>query len=118
MVCIAISGAPPQFAHSLLCATNSLRRHLSQVLQLLLDNPFPLALLKVGSPVRCLDLSVDRKRLAVVDEKGTCLVYHLTSKQLLFQVRKPATQWGDFFLLGSLYTFPRNTTCSRHFVGY
>ncbi|XP_042142808.1 intraflagellar transport protein 122 homolog [Ixodes scapularis] len=56
-----------------------------QVLQLLLDNPFPLALLKVGSPVRCLDLSVDRKRLAVVDEKGTCLVYHLTSKQLLFQ---------------------------------
>lgn len=57
-----------------------------QVLQLLLDNPFPLPLLKVNSPVRCLDLSIDRKRLAVVDEKGTCLVYNLATKELLFQV--------------------------------
>nr|XP_037271005.1 LOW QUALITY PROTEIN: intraflagellar transport protein 122 homolog [Rhipicephalus microplus] len=56
-----------------------------QVLQLLLDNPFPLFLIKVTSPVRCLDLSADRTRLAVVDEKGTCLVYQLDSRQLLFQ---------------------------------
>jgi len=41
--------------------------------------------LKIGSSVRCLDLSASRKKLAVVDEHNTCLVYDITTKELLFQ---------------------------------
>jgi len=31
------------------------------------DNPFPSVLIKQNSPVRYLDISVDRKRIALVD---------------------------------------------------
>ena len=50
------------------------------------DNPFPILLLKQSTSVRCLDLSASRNKLAVVDEQNTCLVYDLTTKELLFQV--------------------------------
>nr|DBA18477.1 TPA: hypothetical protein GDO54_016716 [Pyxicephalus adspersus] len=35
--------------------------------------------------VRCLDMSASRNKLAVVDENNTCLVYDITTKDLLFQ---------------------------------
>ncbi|KAL4670437.1 hypothetical protein H8957_016086, partial [Semnopithecus entellus] len=35
--------------------------------------------------VRCLDMSASRKKLAVVDENDTCLVYDIDTKELLFQ---------------------------------
>jgi len=56
-----------------------------QVVKIFVDNPFPINLLKIGSAVRCLDLSASRKKLAVVDEHSTCLVYNLATKELLFQ---------------------------------
>jgi intraflagellar transport protein 122 len=56
-----------------------------QVAKIFVDNPFPINLLKIGSAVRCLDLSATRKKLAVVDEHNTCLVYDLATKELLFQ---------------------------------
>ena len=43
-------------------------------------------MLKQNTAVRCLDLSANRRRLAVVDEHNTCLVYDLSTKELLFQV--------------------------------
>ena len=67
-----------------------------QVVKIFVDNPFPINLLKIGSAVRCLDLSASRKKLAVVDEHSTCLVYNLATKELLFQV---------FFLRISLFFF-------------
>lgn len=58
-----------------------------QVLKIFVDNPFPVEMLKIKSAVRCLDLSLNRERLAVVDEHSVCLVYDLKSKDLQFQVR-------------------------------
>lgn len=56
-----------------------------QILKIFADNPFPIDLIKQGTPVRCLDLSASRRKLAVVDDQNTCLVYDLDSKELLFQ---------------------------------
>eukprot|EP01147_Barroeca_monosierra_P010401 gene10401-2532_t len=55
------------------------------ILQIFVDNPFPMELIKQSTPVRCLDLSSQRNKLAVVNDQGTCLVYDLASKQLLYQ---------------------------------
>jgi|Transcript_6974 intraflagellar transport protein 122 len=55
------------------------------VLKIFIDNPFPIQLIKLNSPVRCLDLSASRMKLAVVDENANCLVYHLKNKELIFQ---------------------------------
>jgi len=55
------------------------------VLKIFIDNPFPIQLIKLQSPVRCLDLSASRMKLAVVDENANCLVYQLKTKELLFQ---------------------------------
>ncbi|CAG0893454.1 unnamed protein product [Cyprideis torosa] len=56
-----------------------------QVIKLFVDNPFPLPLLNAPSAIRCLDLSMSRQKLAVVDDTNTLLVYSLTSKELLYQ---------------------------------
>ena len=60
-----------------------------QIFKIFVDNPFPMQLLKQNTAVRCLDLSANRSRLAVVDEHNTCLVYDIASKELLFQVSLP-----------------------------
>ncbi|KAK3882424.1 hypothetical protein Pcinc_013198 [Petrolisthes cinctipes] len=56
-----------------------------QVLKIFLDNAFPVPLLKVPSAIRCLDLSSSRRKLAVVDEHSTLLVYDVKSSELLYQ---------------------------------
>ncbi|KAJ3276500.1 hypothetical protein HK104_003648, partial [Borealophlyctis nickersoniae] len=56
-----------------------------QILEIFIDNPFPIPLIKQQTSVRCLDLSLTRTKLAVVDEHNTCLVYLLKTKELLFQ---------------------------------
>uniref|UniRef100_A0A6I8RI89 Intraflagellar transport protein 122 homolog n=1 Tax=Xenopus tropicalis TaxID=8364 RepID=A0A6I8RI89_XENTR len=56
-----------------------------QILKIFVDNPFAITLLKQATSVRCLDMSASRNKLAVVDEHNTCLVYDITTKDLLFQ---------------------------------
>ncbi|KAI0240368.1 intraflagellar transport 122 [Lamellibrachia satsuma] len=56
-----------------------------QILKIFVDNPFPILILKQNTSVRCLDISAMRQKLAVVDEHGTCLVYNVNTKELLFQ---------------------------------
>jgi intraflagellar transport protein 122 len=56
-----------------------------QIFQIFVDNPFPIPLIKQQTAVRCLDLSLSRTKLAVVDEHNTCMVYDLIKKELLFQ---------------------------------
>lgn len=55
------------------------------ILKIFVENPFPIELIKQKTAVRCLDLSASRKKLAVVDENNTCIVYDLGSKEMLFQ---------------------------------
>lgn len=56
-----------------------------QILQIFINNPFPIPLIKQQSSVRCLDLSLHRRKIAIVDEHNTCTVYDLKTKQLLYQ---------------------------------
>ena len=57
-----------------------------QIIKIFSNNPFPMLLLKQNAPIRCLDLSCSRRKLAVVDESNICFVYDLDTKDLLFQV--------------------------------
>lgn len=59
-----------------------------QVWKIYLDNSFPILLVTVPAAVRCLDLSSNREKLAVVDENGLCQVHLVNTGELLFQVRK------------------------------
>ncbi|KND02004.1 uncharacterized protein SPPG_02510 [Spizellomyces punctatus DAOM BR117] len=56
-----------------------------QVLQIFINNPFPIPLIKLQASVRCLDLSLRRRKLAIVDEHNTCLTYDIKTRQLLYQ---------------------------------
>jgi len=58
----------------------------TQVLQIFIDNPFPMTVLKLNTSLRCIDINASRQKLAIVDEHNTCLVYSIKSKELLFQV--------------------------------
>ena len=56
-----------------------------QVLLIYIDNPFPITILKHSLPVRCLDMSSKRKKIAIVDDENNCSVFDVKSKELLYQ---------------------------------
>ncbi|KAL1117127.1 hypothetical protein AAG570_004455 [Ranatra chinensis] len=76
---IKVIGGPPN-RECMLIGLDS-----GQVWKVYLDNVFPVSMLKVDSAVRCLDLSPNRQKLAVVDDTSQCLVFDIATKQLLFQ---------------------------------
>ncbi|KAM8758928.1 intraflagellar transport protein 122 homolog isoform 2-T2 [Rhynchonycteris naso] len=76
---IKVIGGPPGREGLLVGLKNG------QILKIFVDNPFAIVLLKQATAVRCLDMSASRKKLAVVDENDTCLVYDIHTKELLFQ---------------------------------
>ena len=56
-----------------------------QVLLVYIDNPFPISVLKHSLPIRCLDMSSKRKKIAIVDDESMCLVFDVKTKELLYQ---------------------------------
>jgi intraflagellar transport protein 122 len=52
-----------------------------QILKIFVDNPFPQLLLKHSSCIRCLDLSMSRRQLAVVDDTSTAVIYDVVSNR-------------------------------------
>lgn len=56
-----------------------------QIVTIFVNNPFPVNILTQSTSVRCLDMSMSRTKLAVVDENSTCLVYDVNTKELLYQ---------------------------------
>jgi hypothetical protein len=50
------------------------------LLQVFIDNPFPVVLAQHTAPVRCLDLSPSRTRVAVVDDSAQLSLYDLATK--------------------------------------
>ncbi|KAG9467612.1 hypothetical protein GDO78_014609 [Eleutherodactylus coqui] len=76
---IKVIGGPPGREGLLVGLKNG------QILKIFVDNLFAITLLKQATSVRCLDMSASRNKLAVVDENNTCLVYDITTKELLFQ---------------------------------
>jgi intraflagellar transport protein 122 len=58
------------------------------VFQIFVDSPFPVLLIKQTNAIRCLDISANRQKIAVVDENQTLFVYNIKTGYLLFQEPK------------------------------
>ncbi|KAH9582225.1 WD40 repeat [Trypanosoma melophagium] len=57
-------------------------------LRIFIDNPFPTTLVKINAPVRCVDLSCTRKKLAVVGDNGLLQVFDLKKEnEIIFTVQ-------------------------------
>jgi len=54
-------------------------------LELFIDNAFPIPLVKQGVSIRILDLSLNKRKLAVVDDNSNLTVYDLVTKETIFQ---------------------------------
>lgn len=76
---IKVIGGPPGQEGLLVGLKNG------AILKIFVNNLFPITLLKLSISVRCLDMSVSRNKMAVVDEHNTLQVYDINSKELLFQ---------------------------------
>lgn len=57
-----------------------------QVLKIYINNPFPTLMMKSTSPILCLDLSLSKKKLAVVNDDNQCVVYDVGTTQIVHQV--------------------------------
>uniref|UniRef100_A0A061R9P9 Intraflagellar transport protein 122 n=1 Tax=Tetraselmis sp. GSL018 TaxID=582737 RepID=A0A061R9P9_9CHLO len=69
-----------------------------QIFKIFVDNPFPISLIRHSASIRCLDLSASRNKLAVVDENTSVFIYHLISKELLFEDRNcNSVAWNTEF---------------------
>lgn len=89
---IKVIGGPPNREALLVGLRNG------SVCKIFIDNPFPIQLLKHTSAIRCLDLSLNRDKLALVDERGCCSVYNLKTKQYTFQERPAnAVAWNSSY---------------------
>ncbi|OQR94940.1 Intraflagellar Transport Protein, partial [Achlya hypogyna] len=72
------------------------------VLQIFIDNPFPIPLIKQANAIVCLDISAKyvfyREKLAVVDDCNNCLVYNLVTKELLYEEKGAnSVAWNNEF---------------------
>eukprot|EP00049_Salpingoeca_infusionum_P018533 m.357671 g.357671 ORF g.357671 m.357671 type:complete len:1216 (-) comp17897_c0_seq1:1469-5116(-) len=76
---IKVTGGPSGHEGLLLGQANG------AIYKVFVDNAFPIELIKQATPVRCLDISASRQKLAVVDGSNTCFVYDIKTKRLLFQ---------------------------------
>ncbi len=54
------------------------------VLLVYINNPFPVSIVKLNAAVRCLDLSQNRRKVAIVDEHSVLHVYDIKTRSLLF----------------------------------
>ena len=57
-----------------------------QIVQIFINNPFPLSIIKMNYPIRCLNVSMLRNKFAAVDDEGNCIVYDFNSRQIVHQV--------------------------------
>ncbi|VEL35832.1 unnamed protein product [Protopolystoma xenopodis] len=80
---IRVIGGPPS-REGVLVGLKS-----GQVLEIFIDNAFPIEVVKVPGSVCCLDISVYRDRLAVIDDTNTLYAYCLKTGQMLFQAAAP-----------------------------
>ncbi|KAL9653142.1 hypothetical protein ABK040_006358 [Willaertia magna] len=76
---LKVIGGPP-FKESLLVGLAN-----GVVLKVFVDNPFPIQLLKHDYSIRCLDLNMTRRKLALVDQNNDLIVYDLKEKKYIYQ---------------------------------
>ncbi|KAK7605351.1 hypothetical protein V9T40_007209 [Parthenolecanium corni] len=56
-----------------------------EVLKVYLNNPFPTLLLKSNAAIVCADLSLSKRKLAIVDENKECFVYDVALEEIIYQ---------------------------------
>ena len=65
------------------------------VVQVFVNNPFPITLIRQDHAVTCLDLSSTRKQIAIVNDQSECLVYALDTKELVMkELNCTAAAWN------------------------
>ncbi len=61
------------------------------VYQVFVNNPFPQFLAKQNGVIYCVDMNINRTKVAIIDDTLTLFVYHVRTKELLYQVNKKNT---------------------------
>ena len=56
-----------------------------QVLKIFVDNPFPISLMKHMLPIKCVDISLYKQKIALVDEKNNLVVFDLKKQEVTFK---------------------------------
>lgn len=56
------------------------------VYQVFVNNPFPQLLAKQNGVIYCVDMNVNRTKVAIIDDTLTLFVYNVHTKELLYQV--------------------------------
>lgn len=68
------------------------------VFQIFVDSAFPVQLIKQSNSIRYVDLSLQRQKLAVIDENLTLFVYNLKTGDLIFQEPNASSvAWNSSF---------------------
>jgi intraflagellar transport protein 122 len=98
------------------------------VLKIFVDNSFPVVLIKQNVPIRCIDISPNKLKLAVVDDNSNLSVYDLVTKELLFsEMNVTSVAWntdlddllaysGNGMLFIKTGTFPPSSQKMNGFV--
>ncbi|TGZ55252.1 hypothetical protein CRM22_010436 [Opisthorchis felineus] len=76
---IRIVGGPPTRETLLVGLKNG------QAVKVILDNTFPIQLVKLLGGIRCVDVSRNRDKLGVIDDNNTLSIFCLRTKEMLFQ---------------------------------
>lgn len=76
---IKVIGGPPN-KEGILVGLKS-----GHVFQIYVDSSFPVLLIKQSNSVRYVDISMQRQKLAVIDDNSTLFVYNLKTGDLVFQ---------------------------------
>ena len=58
------------------------------VYQVFVNNPFPQFIAKQTGVIHCVDMNINRTKVAIVDDTSTLYVYNVRTKELLYQVKK------------------------------
>ena len=56
------------------------------VYQVFVNNPFPQFIAKQTGVIHCVDMNINRTKVAIVDDTSTLYVYNIRTKELLYQV--------------------------------
>ncbi|KAI6240597.1 hypothetical protein M3Y99_00428900 [Aphelenchoides fujianensis] len=76
---IKVIGGPPGREAILLGLRNGV------VNKIFVDNPFPVEVIRLKNAIRCLDVSLSKRKLATVDENNVCMIFDTITKELLSQ---------------------------------
>ncbi|KAL3116899.1 hypothetical protein niasHT_001628 [Heterodera trifolii] len=76
---IKVVGGPPGRETILAGMCNGL------VSKIFVDNPFPVVVVRLNTMIRCVDISLSKRKLATVDEKGICVLYDTEKREILNQ---------------------------------